>query len=438
MSISLQECLARNNGRVRLLESHDLASREVVRDSVGQNGERFDGFWISSLTQTTQLGLPDTELLSPLTRATLLAYYNTLLTPRNGRPICGVFDCDSGGPLNEIPALVSVLEQMGVSMIIVEDKAVTEPGKKVNSFAESAGPGCLAKPHDFAKTLQAFKAATNGRNILVAARIESLTARIVIKNDPAADAASLAETMADAQLRARVYRDEGGADAIMIHSKIPQPTEVLSFLSEFRAQDSTTPIVLVPSAYSSASYKALYEAGANVIIYAHHLFRAKMFALRSLTEGLSLSPSASIDTLLDKKNEVLARQNELGAWKTRRLVELIRARVRTLKASRSAGILVVPESKRTRLFDADEELQECLEARNYTAVYHKLMERRLFGRDTAEEKEYWTLAEKAVMENMSRVATLLLSGDRAGDEGDEFIANMKELMEVNGKQLLFI
>lgn len=443
MSISVKACLQKNQGRIRALESHDLASREIIRNTFGQNGDTFQGFWISSLSQTTQLGLPDTELLSPLTRALLLAYHNTFLQPQDGRPICGLFDCDSGGPLSEIPALVDVLEKLGVSMLIVEDKAVSEPGKKVNSFAESAGPGCLAKPHDFAKTLQAFKAATKGRDMMVAARIEALTARIVIKGDPAADAVSLAETQADAQYRAAIYRDEGEADAIMIHSKIPQPTEVLTFLNEFRARDPSTPVVLVPSAYPSASHTALYDAGANIIIYAHHLFRGKMFALKNLTESLLaggngmqsglLSSSSTVLDLHEEKARVMASQVEIG--KKRRLVALIRARIQALLASPRV-VRVESESKAARLFTGDMELQMCLDARNYAAVYHKLLERKLSGHETDEERAYWQLAEKAVIQNMTHVARLLIDGKRAGDECNDFVINMKELMEVNGKQLI--
>lgn len=453
MSVSLSKCLAQSNGRIRLLECHDLASREIVRNTAGQAGNVFQGIWISSLTQTTQLGLPDTELLSPLTRATLLAHHNTLLLPRHARPLCAAFDCDSGGPLDEIPALVAVLEQMGVSLLVVEDKAVTAPGKKVNSFAASAGPGCLAHPHAFARTLRAFRAATAGRDMLVAARIEALTARIVIENDPHAEAASLAITLADAQHRAAVYRDEGGADAIMVHSKIAQPSEVLAFLAAFRARDKATPVVLVPSAYSGAECKALYEAGANVVIYAHHLFRAEMFALRSVTEDLlagrgctlgggvsSSSSSSSIDGGRDEKlGAIVSHCVEAGGKKGRqrqRLVSLLRARIRTLKAVRD--VVAERETKPVRLFADGGELQRCLEAGNYTALYHKLLRRRLSGQEGSGERAYWVLAERAVMENMTRVASLLLDGDRAGNECDGFVVNMKELMEVNGKQLLFI
>ncbi|KAJ4393321.1 hypothetical protein N0V93_002529 [Gnomoniopsis smithogilvyi] len=444
MSTSLSKCLAQSNGRIRLLESHDLASREIVRNTVGQAGNVFHGIWISSLTQTTQLGLPDTEILSPLTRATLLAHHNTILLPRHARPLCAAFDCDSGGPLSEIPALVAVLEQMGVSMIVVEDKAVTAPGKKVNSFAASAGPGCLADPQAFARTLKSFKAATVGRDMLIGARIEALTARIVIKNDPLAEAASLAETLEDAQHRAAVYRDEGGADAIMIHSKIAEPSEVLAFLSVFRARDQVTPVVLVPSAYSGAECKALYEAGANVVIYAHHLFRAELFALRSITEGIltnaaprsgGVSSSSSIDDMRDEKAGLMLETTKKGRQR-QRLLSLLRARIQTLKAVRE--VVVERDAKPLRLFADDRELQNCLEVGNYAALYHKLLGRRLSGHEGNEERAYWALAERAVLENMVRVTRLLLDGDRTGNECDDFVVNMKELMEVNGKQLLFL
>lgn len=448
MSVSVKECLARNNNRVRALESHDLASREIIRNTIGANGDAFHGFWISSLSQTTQLGLPDTELLSPLTRALLLAYYSPIFQPRGGRPICGLYDCDSGGPLEEIPALVAVLEKLGVSMLIVEDKAVSEPGKKVNSFAESTGPGCLANPHDFAKTLQAFKAATKGRNIMVGARIEALTARIVLKNDPVAEAASLAETQADAQYRAAIYRDEGGADAIMIHSKIPDPREVLSWLAAFRAQDATTPVVLVPSAYPSASHTALFDAGANIIIYAHHLFRGKMWALKNVTEnmlaggtgtrsGLSsgvVSSSSSYHELQEAKSKIIASQVETG--KKKRLLSIIRARLQALKSPSPAVVIEVKTGGRP--FADDAELQRCLDARNYSALYHKVLEHKLSGNETQEEKAYWDVAEKAAIQNMTHVARLLIEGNRAGDECTDFVIDMKELMEVNGKQLLTV
>lgn len=453
MSTSLSKCLAQSSGHIRLLESHDLASREIVRNTVGKAGNVFDGIWISSLTQTTQLGLPDTEFLSPLTRATLLAHHNTILLPRYARPLCAAFDCDSGGPLSEIPALVAVLEQMGVSMIVIEDKAVTAPGKKVNSFAESAGPGCLAEPQEFARKLRAFKTATIGRDMLVAARIEALTARIVVKGNPQGEAASLAETLADAQYRAAVYRDEGGADAIMIHSKITEPGEVLAFLSVFRARDKATPVVLVPSAYSGADCQTLYEAGANIVIYAHHLFRAEMFALRSVTEGLlaggdvqgdgGVSSSSSMDGMRDEKADMaLSHRGETGnkgrprQRQRQRFVGVLRARFQTLKAMREA--VMERDAKPARLFADDSELQNCLEARNYAALYYKLLGRRLGGHEGSGERAYWVLAERAVMENMTRVARLLLDGNRAGNECDDFVVNMKELMEVNGKQLLYI
>lgn len=71
MSTTFRDVLSKKDGPIRIGEVHDRASTELVRDSVADNGQAFDGVWISGLTQTTILGVPDTELISPLTRASL-------------------------------------------------------------------------------------------------------------------------------------------------------------------------------------------------------------------------------------------------------------------------------------------------------------------------------------------------------------------------------
>ena len=63
--------------------------------------------------------------------------FNDNLQQNNCRPLCAVFDADSGGHVANIPALVALLASMGVSMIDIEDKSVCEPGKKVNSLKDT-------------------------------------------------------------------------------------------------------------------------------------------------------------------------------------------------------------------------------------------------------------------------------------------------------------
>jgi phosphoenolpyruvate phosphomutase len=101
---------------------------------------------VSGLTQTTILGVPDTELITPLSRANLIpASETTDKQLKAQRELCVAFDADSGGPPEEIPSLVTTLARKGVSMIIIEDKELFEPGKKVNSLAaSSASQVCLS------------------------------------------------------------------------------------------------------------------------------------------------------------------------------------------------------------------------------------------------------------------------------------------------------
>ena len=101
------------------MEAHDRNSREIVRNVVGDDGHSFHGVRISGLTQ-------DTELISPLKCASLMVGFKDNPQQNNCRLLCAAFDAD-------IPALVALLASKGISMIVIEDKCVYEPGKKENS-----------------------------------------------------------------------------------------------------------------------------------------------------------------------------------------------------------------------------------------------------------------------------------------------------------------
>ena len=375
MSTSVRSLLAQNDGAIRLLEAHDRLSTELIRNNVGDGGQSFQGVWISGLTQTTYLGIPDTEIISPLKRAMLMT---SNANPRNTRPLCAAFDADSGGDLADIPALVAVLATNGVSMVIIEDKAVSEPGKKVNSLLSTSGSQDQAEMHDFANIIRKFKAASAHRGIMVTARIESFTVRIK-QNDEAEEKASVQASLKDALTRAKVYT-EAGADAIMIHSKSSNPDEVLAFLEEFRSNDPLTPLVVVPTAYSSTAQTALSNAGANIIIYANHLMRAKIKAVDNMS------------------NQLLAGKSALFAY--------------------------------------DKELRACFEARNYGCLLQKLLEKRYWGDEEDEEsKHYLAIAQKRANENMDATVRELAMGDKSGCEADERIIPVKQLLKINEQQV---
>ena len=94
--------------------------------------------------------------------------------------------------------------------------------------------------------------------------------------------------MEDALNRAFAFAG-AGADAIMIHSRKKDPSEIKEFIEKFRAKDKTTPIVLVPTSFNTVYEDEWKALGANVIIYANQLtrtgFPAMQDAARTILEN---------------------------------------------------------------------------------------------------------------------------------------------------------
>jgi phosphoenolpyruvate phosphomutase len=372
MSSSIRSVLAQNGNRVRLLESHDGISREIIRNGEGDDGEQFHGIWMSGLTQTTYLGVPDTELISPLERASMMAETD-YISPTGTRPMCAVYDADGGGNREDIPELVMCLARQDVSMVVIEDKYVGKPGAKVNSLGDTSGSQKQEDPSEFAKTVQAFAKASAGVDMMITARIETFTVRKVL-DDEAQEVASAAAALEEALYRAKIYVD-AGADAIMIHSKSSSPEEVLSFIARFRAMDSKTTLVVVPTTYAQATEDELRDAGANVIIYANHLMRAKIKAITEFSKQF-----------------------------------LLETRSKPVK---------------------DKEFLACAETKNFAYLLQRLMRR-----DTPEKVLQWyrILGEAYAVENMARVVKCLLNGKNCG-AADPYIIPVKELLKINSYQL---
>ena len=378
MSTTFRDVLFKKDGPIRICEVHDRASTELVRDSVADNGQAFDGVWISGLTQTTILGVPDTELISPLTRASLATpVYKPL--QNNGRPLCAAFDADSGGDVKDIPALVSVLALKGVSMVIIEDKALGKPGEKVNSLLATSDKQGQADPQDFAAVIRAFKQASQDKDVMITARIESFTTRVSNEDDQE-EKRSVDAALSDALKRAKIYC-QAGADGIMIHSKSKDPSEILAFLRSFRDDDKKTPLVVVPTSYSKTHRSVLADAGANVFIYANHLLRAKISA-------------ASV-------------------------------------------ALEVEHGQKLNLFDDDQDLAPSRKARNYACLLRQLAEKRYLGEHngSSEVHQCGLEAEKRALENIRATIMDLAGGELSGCEADHRIIPVKELLQINAKQV---
>ncbi len=269
---------------LRILETHSAISALIAQNVfVQKEGVKleFDGFWSSSLTDSTSRGKPDIEAVE------LTSRLNTIneIFEVTSKPL--IYDADTGGKIEHFTFSVRSLERTGVSAVIIEDKT----GLKKNSLLGNEVAQTQDNIEDFCDKITAGKRAQITQDFMIIARIESLI---------------LEKGQEDALKRAHSYV-EAGADGIMIHSRQKSPDEVLEFLKRFRARDTHTPIVVVPTSFNAITAHELGEAGANIIIYANHLLRASFIAMKEVAEGiLRYDRSAEIEKQCMSVGEILS------------------------------------------------------------------------------------------------------------------------------------
>ena len=250
-------------GLITAMEAHDGLTGLIVENTIAyQNGgaHQFDAMWISSLCDSTAKGKPDIELVDMTSRFRTIEDITEVTT----KPI--IFDGDTGGRTEHFIYTVRSLERLGVSMVIIEDKT----GLKKNSLFGTEVEQTQDSIEHFCHKIQVGKKAQRTKEFMICARIESLI---------------LEKGMDDALERAFAFVN-AGADAIMIHSRKKDPTEIEEFLEKFREKDGVTPIVLVPTSFNSVREEEWKSRGANIIIYANQLMRAEVPAMQKVAESI--------------------------------------------------------------------------------------------------------------------------------------------------------
>lgn len=250
-------------GFVTAMEAHDGLTGLIVENTkVYQDGgaHQFDAMWISSLCDSTAKGKPDIELVDMTSRFRTIEDITEVTT----KPI--IFDGDTGGKTEHFVYTVRSLERLGVSMVIIEDKT----GLKKNSLFGTEVVQAQDTIENFSAKIRAGKKAQRTKEFMICARIESLI---------------LEQGMKDALTRAFAFA-EAGADAIMIHSRKKDSSEIQEFIEKFRTSDKQTPIVLVPTTFNSVTEEEWKECGANIIIYANQLMRAEVPAMQKVAETI--------------------------------------------------------------------------------------------------------------------------------------------------------
>lgn len=248
---------------VRVMEAHNGISSLIVEETkVEENGElrEFDAIWVSSLTDSTAKGKPDTEYVD---RTSRIQTINDILDVTT-KPI--ILDGDTGGPVEHFELLVKNMERLGVSAVIIEDKA----GLKRNSLFGTEVKQQLEDIDVFCEKISQAKKGQVTSDFMIISRIESLIANA---------------GMDEALKRAKAYI-EAGTDGIMIHSRKKDGEEILAFMKEYQKFDYKVPVISVPSSYNQFTEDELIEAGFNVVIYANHLLRSAFPAMKKTAESI--------------------------------------------------------------------------------------------------------------------------------------------------------
>lgn len=227
-----------------LMEAHDGLSAKIVEEA------GFRGIWASGLTVSAALGLRDSNEASWTQVLDVLEYMADATT----LPI--LVDGDTGhGNFNNVRRFVRKLCERGLAGVCLEDKLFP----KTNSFIGEGQP--LADIEEFCGRIKAGKDSQLDDDFVLVARVEALVSGL---------------GMEEALRRAEAYH-RAGADAILIHSKQSTADEIFTFARRWAGR---APLVIVPTMYYATPTELFREAGISTVIWANHLLRSAITAMR--------------------------------------------------------------------------------------------------------------------------------------------------------------
>lgn len=288
-----------------IMEAHSGISTKIVEEA------GFEGVWASGLSISAMLGLRDSNEASWTQVLEVLEF----MADATSLPI--LVDGDTGyGNFNNVRRLVRKLGERSIAGVCLEDKLFP----KTNSFLGERQP--LADVAEFCGRIRAGKDAQTDDSFSIVARTEALIS---------------GHSMDEALRRAEAYH-AAGADAILIHSKKKDAAEVIGFMERW---DRRCPVVIVPTMYYATPAEAFRRAGISLVIWANHLLRASVTAMRDVASRI-----AETESLLEVEGRVtsvreifrLTGNDELEEAQRRYLPATRSVRGIVLAASRGAGL----------------------------------------------------------------------------------------------------
>ncbi|WP_417070736.1 phosphoenolpyruvate mutase [Niveibacterium terrae] len=234
-----------------ICEAHSGLSAKIVEEA------GFKGIWASGLGISAQLGVRDNNEASWTQVLDVVEF----MSDASAIPI--MLDGDTGyGNFNNVQRLVRKLEQRDVAAVCLEDKLFP----KTNSFI-SGKRQPLADIEEFAGKIKAGKDAQTDPDFCIVARVEAFIAGWGLD---------------EAVRRAEAYR-AAGADAILIHSALSTPDEILAFTKEWA---NRSPVVIVPTKYYATPTDVFRANQVSMVIWANHILRSSVTAMQKTARAL--------------------------------------------------------------------------------------------------------------------------------------------------------
>lgn len=234
-----------------LMEAHNGLSAKIVENT------GFKGIWASGLSISAALGVRDNNEASWTQVLEVIEF----MSDATDIPI--LLDGDTGyGNFNNMRRLVKKLEQRGIAGVCIEDKLFPKTNSFINGEAQP-----LADIEEFCGKIKAAKDACTDPDFVIVARVEAFIAGWGLD---------------EALKRAEAYR-QAGADAILMHSKKSNASEIKAFMDVW---DNRHPVIIVPTKYYSTPTEHFNDWGVSTVIWANHNVRSAIQAMERTTQQI--------------------------------------------------------------------------------------------------------------------------------------------------------
>ena len=257
-----------------IIEAHNGLSAKIAEEA------GFKGIWASGLSLSAQYGVRDNNEASWTQIVDMVEFMSDVTEV----PI--LLDGDTGyGNFNNMRRLVRKLEQRRIAGVCIEDKLFPKTNSFINGEKQK-----LANVEEFSGKIAAGKDSQLDKNFCIVARIEAFIAGWGLK---------------EALYRAESYR-KAGADAILVHSALSNPSEILQFANEWANRG---PLIIVPTKYYSTPTEAFRKSNISLIIWANHLLRASITNMQRVASHVKTRESVvDIEDSIATVNEIFRLQ----------------------------------------------------------------------------------------------------------------------------------